>query len=773
MQKRYWQFYLSFSLTVSLTLTACGAAPEEIESVATLDNATWPTPIPSTPIPSPTPFPMILLEDIATPTVVAAETTIETVIETAIETAPQNNETIVEAATAVAEVAQQVGASGEVEALIETVTSSMSSQDILNNLTSVIEATVEIVALNVRQGPGPEYGTLDPLVQGDLVKILGRSADQLWGLIETPNGELGWVDLEYLSTQLDLAQLPTLTPASPSAEFPLDQIVPIVQIDGLPASVTINSTISTALATDDEQTVRPVASGPTDQEIGLYLPPITEARIAKVEVEVRSGPSTEYAPIDKLTDTAEKIDVLALDPTGQWVLVEPEHLDSRTGWLRLDDLNLSDSISDAPQVVTAWVERNEVPVRAGPGLFHPQIGTFAINSLVTVLGRNEANSWVMVQPLTGGGVGWMRPQDLTLHTPLRELPLAPEPTFQPTNPAAITASPVQREVVDYGKLVIQQSSGGDIWVINRDGSELRTVTTGLDPALSPDAQTIAFTRWDQGEAGNGTVRVINIDGSNERIVQEFIKQPKGPSWSPDGQQLVVNYQDGGRLQEERSCHDQGRRPPINAFDIKPSLNTDEGRLELCWSVPPDPHWGLRVINLTEDRYEDLDGGTYAFRPAWDPVQSWRIVSDGGRGLLAVDVNQHSQSIKLTENLNDGSPVFSPDGRFIAMTTGQQSSGGQGFNIYRMNSDGGGRVQLTKTPLWVSVQPDDAPAWNNVAPAWSPDGTQIAFLTDRTGRWEIWLMNAEGSNPGPMFAEEINAQLNLTYNFVDERVLSWR
>jgi hypothetical protein len=34
------------------------------------------------------------------------------------------------------------------------------------------------------------------------------------------------------------------------------------------------------------------------------------------------------------------------------------------------------------------------------------------------------------------------------------------------------------------------------------------------------------------------------------------------------------------------------------------------------------------------------------------------------------------------------------------------------------------------------------------------------------------MNADGSNQRPLFSEEVNQQLNITYNFVDERVLSW-
>ena len=92
----------------------------------------------------------------------------------------------------------------------------------------------------------------------------------------------------------------------------------------------------------------------------------------------------------------------------------------------------------------------------------------------------------------------------------------------------------------------------------------------------------------------------------------------------------------------------------------------------------------------------------------------------------------------------------------------------------MTADGNGRVRLTQTPLWVPVQPDsNGSQWNNVAPVWSPDGSQIAFLTDRTGQWEIWIMNADGSNQHPLFSEDINSQLNINYNFVDERMLSWR
>jgi dipeptidyl aminopeptidase/acylaminoacyl peptidase len=325
-----------------------------------------------------------------------------------------------------------------------------------------------------------------------------------------------------------------------------------------------------------------------------------------------------------------------------------------------------------------------------------------------------------------------------------------------------------------GTLVFQLSSGGDIMVINADGAGLRRLTTGIDPALSPDGQTVAFTRW-QGETGS--VWLIGIDGSNERQISEFVKLAKGPAWSPDGSQLVINYQQGGRLDEKTVCEDAGKgiRPPRNASDIRFKLDQDsDGDFEakLCWDLLPDRFWNLRVINLADGAAKEFDGGTYAFRPAWDPARPWRIISDGGRGLVEVDLNREVEH-PITDNTNDGSPAFSPDGRFIAVSAGPEGGSSQGHEIYRLNADGSGRVRLTQTPLWVGIQPEKQPQWNNVAPAWSPDGSQIAFLTDRTGRWEIWLMNIDGSNQHPFFSEEINNQLNITYAFVDEHVLSWR
>src|SRR6185436_16624365 len=67
------------------------------------------------------------------------------------------------------------------------------------------------------------------------------------------------------------------------------------------------------------------------------------------------------------------------------------------------------------------------------------------------------------------------------------------------------------------RLVFMTSSGGDLYVINIDGTGLRKLASGvIDPVVSPDGQQVAFTRWDGAEFG--TLYVMNLDGAGERAI---------------------------------------------------------------------------------------------------------------------------------------------------------------------------------------------------------------------------------------------------------------
>jgi Tol biopolymer transport system component len=161
-----------------------------------------------------------------------------------------------------------------------------------------------------------------------------------------------------------------------------------------------------------------------------------------------------------------------------------------------------------------------------------------------------------------------------------------------------------------------------------------------------------------------------------------------------------------------------------------------------------------------------------------------VIYTARSGIALYDLLNHTSHF-VTTDARDRTPVFSPDGSRVAVSYWQDGN----WEVYTMNADGSNRQRLTHTPITVIVEqtelrteflygkerfvPRENPHWNNAAPAWSPDGTQIAFMTDRSGKWEIWIMNADGSNQRPMFP---NGALNghgLNYAGVDERMISWR
>ncbi|MCB0209036.1 MAG: PD40 domain-containing protein [Anaerolineae bacterium] len=374
-----------------------------------------------------------------------------------------------------------------------------------------------------------------------------------------------------------------------------------------------------------------------------------------------------------------------------------------------------------------------------------------------------------------------------------ELP-ATATVAQTNTPAAPTTEIQPVEGNGTGKLVFQTQSGGGIYVINADGTGLTYVTNGMDPQLSPDGNQIVFTRWDP----RYELFTINIDGTNERAWFHGKREMKSATWSADGKNLVFSFQDGGRLEGdlEKYSFDRLRRMAENGEKpyIPKTAKLEIKDYRLFVYIPADAHWWLAEVNMENGAYEDLGTGSrYNFAASWHPNDPNKLFyrTDHGIGMYNAD-SKTSQPVSHDDR-DRGGLAASPDGSKLAFTYNQDGN----WEIHTINLDGTNRQRLTETPLYAIAsknndgndvyineegfrtmsraqgdgQTDNR--WNNASPAWSPDSSQIAFVTDRTGQWEIWIMNADGSNQRPMFPNGALDGIELDFAGVDERMLSWR
>jgi TolB protein len=182
----------------------------------------------------------------------------------------------------------------------------------------------------------------------------------------------------------------------------------------------------------------------------------------------------------------------------------------------------------------------------------------------------------------------------------------------------------------------------------------------------------------------------------------------------------------------------------------------------------DPAWspdGTRVAFTTDNRevaVVNADGsgrttltsrvdGT-AEDPSWSPdgrkIAFTRFLpGEGFFGAFEIHTMNAdgTDARRLTNSRQDGrglhatEPAWSPDGSRIAFTRTNTVPGGLiDDEIYVMSADGTGLVNLSNNPAGNFSLPND------LSPAWSPDGTQIVFSSRREGTFGAHVMNADGS-----------------------------
>jgi serine/threonine protein kinase len=147
-------------------------------------------------------------------------------------------------------------------------------------------------------------------------------------------------------------------------------------------------------------------------------------------------------------------------------------------------------------------------------------------------------------------------------------------------------------------------------------------------------------------------------------------------------------------------------------------------------------WNAEMTRIVEDPLCDLSGK--AGRPDWHPDRTKAVISIN-KEIYVVDMASDnpcdlSSLEPLTDNdVEDGPPVWSPDGRMIAFASNRANPGAAANDIWVMRANGTGQRRVT-----TSAADEDTPAW-------SPTGTRIAYESNAEGDFEIFTIGVDGSD----------------------------
>jgi Tol biopolymer transport system component len=266
------------------------------------------------------------------------------------------------------------------------------------------------------------------------------------------------------------------------------------------------------------------------------------------------------------------------------------------------------------------------------------------------------------------------------------------------------------------------------------------------PMWSPDGRFLAFRRESRDPARRNSVAVLVIpaSGGPERIIWQGAPRTlgNGHSWSADGSHIAISARgaigEPLRVLVVDATTSKTRwlsQPPSSTLgDSYPAFSPDGRSIAFVRTEGADKH--LYLLRLASAGLERLPVDGHDIRGlAWSPDGKtiiftsyrgagrdtlWRVPVAGGEAERVIGIGEGASA-----------PSVGGRGRMVYLHTMLDQ------DVYRVELPGDSSAKPLK--LATSSRRDTQPDI-------SPDGTRIAFVSDRAGSAEIWLIDAEGGNP---------------------------
>jgi Tol biopolymer transport system component len=263
-----------------------------------------------------------------------------------------------------------------------------------------------------------------------------------------------------------------------------------------------------------------------------------------------------------------------------------------------------------------------------------------------------------------------------------------------------------------------------------------------DGSWSPDGKAFAYAQVEN-------LYVRAADGSTS-----LVASVKGVAywlrWSPDGSKIRFSESSQGfhdRMWEVNSAGGQLHQILLSRGDtdhICCGSWTADGRGFVYLSVGAN-NSSIHVRSENESSWGRWTGSTIDIPAA--PLDKWiaPVPSPDGKHVFVIGEQLHGKLVRINPATREPEPFvsgisaeglsFSPDQADVAWTAYPEGT------LWRSQSDGSNRVQLTQSPLIARF------------PRWSPDGRTIVFTGARPGSdWQLYTVPANGGKVKPVLFE---------------------